>query len=1467
MSRIHLLAVAAVYLLICSPCPGQHPHDVVWTTPSEDAHGSMPLGNGDIALNAWVESDGALIFYIAKGDAWSDNGRLLKVGRVRVTTDPPAATESFVQRLDLHEGTMIVKCGIDDDAVICRLWVDANNPMIHVAVECGSKRTATASIELWRTEPQPYPAAECSDLLEDRSKPNRLHREVIVEPDTIVKGLDDRIGWYHHNVKSVGPALIARLQGLEDYFEGKEDPLLHRTFGAIITSPKGERLDDTHLRSPAGTSHRFDLHVLTAHPCLPEAWLSRVDSLIMKVGKTPFVERRAAHEKWWRDFWNRSWIHVTGTGKPTLVPRNSHPVRIGIDQHEQNRFVGEIGRVTILPFPLGDSEIAGLAQVETGSMITDYPQALYHDLDAGTIAIDRSSSWSFGDGLTIEAWVKPGEMPAGGGRIVDKTTPGASDGFLLDTYPGRSLRLIVGNDILTERDVLPRDAWSHVAAVINPGTGRIALLLNGEVIASTHVEALDEATLVSRAYALQRYVSACAGRGQYPIKFNGSLFTVPFEGKFGDADYRRWGPGYWWQNTRLPYLSMCASGDFEMMRPFFRMYADELMPLHRFRTEKYTGHGGAFIPECIYFFGPTFTATYGWSPYEERGEDKLQESGWHKWEWVSGPELVWMMLDYYDHTLDESFLRETLLPTAHEILTFFDLHYDTDERGKLVMFPSQAVETWWDCTNPMPEVAGLRAVTARLLALPPHLVKAERRSFWTRFRKKIPELPTWEKDGVALLAPAERFAEKRNVENPELYAVFPFRLVSFEKPNAALGVAALENRWDRGSFGWRQDDLFMTHLGLTRQAREFLVNRAKNKHDGSRFPVFWGPNYDWVPDQDHGGVLLRTLQTMLMQTEGKAIHLFPAWPKEWQVRFKLRAPFETTVSGIFEDGEIKDLKVRPRSRRDDVVIHQAEATSRRGVPTPEQIAWHEMEIEMFVCLDPCTWQGREYDNHSTPLSAINPENLDTDQWCEVARTFGAKQILFVAKHTGGFCWWQTGTTEYSIRNTPYKGGKGDVLAELSESCRKYGLKLAVYIYPGDDQWGAGIGSGGRTADPARQEEYNKVLRQQWTEVLSRYGEVSEVWFDGSCVIEVGDILEKHAPGAMVFQGPHATLRWVGNERGTAPYPLWQTVKRADAESGVATDRHSDPDGDVWLPVEVDTTLLDHKWFWGPGTDQMIKPLDHLVDIYYKSVGRGGVLLLNSTPATSGRIPESHVRRYREFGERIRGIYRNRKGETAGRGKEIELRFDGPTAVDHLVLMEDIRFGQIVRAYEVDGLIKGKWHSLVTGLSIGYKRIDVIEEVVASALRLRVTESIDTPVIKSFAAYEVRDPSSQEEGGRTDADDRPWDPVAGWKADALTAGWQTFDVDLTSWIGRPGQYEVRLHPAGGGGTLEVRNVVVVMGGTEAPRLITPLDEPKAWNINRTAQVVPGKEGQTLLRFQARIVDGMPWHGELQIRSGP
>jgi alpha-L-fucosidase len=216
------------------------------------------------------------------------------------------------------------------------------------------------------------------------------------------------------------------------------------------------------------------------------------------------------------------------------------------------------------------------------------------------------------------------------------------------------------------------------------------------------------------------------------------------------------------------------------------------------------------------------------------------------------------------------------------------------------------------------------------------------------------------------------------------------------------------------------------------------------------------------------------------------------------------------------------------------------------LPTSDQLAWQDLEVGMFIHFAPNTWQDKELDDLSSPLSQINPELLDTDQWVATAIELGAKYIVFVAKHVGGFCMWQTDTTDYSIRKTSWRGGHGDVLADLAGSCRKAALKLGVYISPRDDNFGAGGGGRCKTID--KQEAYNVLYRRQLTEVLSRYGEMVEVWFDGSSVVPVADILREYAPHSMVCQhGPDATIRGAGNEEGFALYPAWNSVSVADVK--------------------------------------------------------------------------------------------------------------------------------------------------------------------------------------------------------------------------------------------------------------------------------------------------------------------------------
>ncbi|GAB4135250.1 MAG: hypothetical protein Kow0040_19980 [Thermogutta sp.] len=896
-------------------------YDVEWDSPSEECRGSMPLGNGQVAINAWIEPDGSILFYIARSDAWDEYGRLLKLGKVRVKLDPmPGAVVNFRQRLRLRDATMTASWGKGRETVSVGVWIDAAAPVIHVEAETGLPTTALAAIELWRTEPTEIRHLEVSDVLLDRDHPDGKRQAMIARPDVVLQDWPSGIGWYHHNTESIGPALTARIQGLDDF--SRPDPLLDRVFGAAVTAENGRRLSDRELQTPQGTRHHFAIYVHSRYPATPENWLRSLVDVKNEYEAVPLESHRDRHRRLWLDFWSRSRVMITGTTPtppPRCVPDNEHPIRFGIDQAGGNRFRGDLERVSIWNKALDDAAVKSLSQAPAG-LPPDVPDAFFTGSPEPGGLLQDSADTDFSQGMTLETWVKPEHLPPGGGRLIDKTTPGQNNGFLLDTYPGNSLRCIVGDHILQLPEALPAGERHHVAVTVAPAPGEIKLFHDGVVVARKRFEVLDPAFVVSRGYCLQRFITACAGKGPYPIKFNGSLFTTAWPQGEADADYRRWGPGYWWQNTRLPYYAMCAGGDAELMQPLFQMYARDLVPLFEHRTKKYFGHEGMFIPECIYFWGDVFSETYGWTPFEERGEDKLQSSGWHKWEWVSGLELAWLLLDYYEHTQDEAFLRDTALPAIRSVLTFFDRHYPLGDDGKLVMHPAQALETWWDCTNPMPEIAGLHAVTRRLLTLPEGVTSTEDRRFWQSLQGKLPELPTREEDGVRFLAPAAQFANKRNIENPELYAVFPFRLVSFEKDNRELGVEALRRRLDRGHIGWRQDDVFMAYLGLAEEAREYVVARASEWNGESRFPAFWGPNYDWVPDQDHGSVLMIAVQSMLMQCEGRKIFVLPAWPRDWNVQFTLHAPYRTIVSGEYRDGRLQTLEVTPPERRRDVVL-------------------------------------------------------------------------------------------------------------------------------------------------------------------------------------------------------------------------------------------------------------------------------------------------------------------------------------------------------------------------------------------------------------------------------------------------------------------------------------------------------------------------------------------------------------------
>jgi alpha-L-fucosidase len=247
--------------------------------------------------------------------------------------------------------------------------------------------------------------------------------------------------------------------------------------------------------------------------------------------------------------------------------------------------------------------------------------------------------------------------------------------------------------------------------------------------------------------------------------------------------------------------------------------------------------------------------------------------------------------------------------------------------------------------------------------------------------------------------------------------------------------------------------------------------------------------------------------------------------------------------------------------------------------------------------------------------------------------------------------------------------------------------------------------------------------------------MTEVWFDGSLVFDVGDLLSRYAPRAVVFQGPQASIRWVGNEDGVAPYPAWNAVAfpKTGKKWGDYTAADGDPNGNRWLPNECDARIRA-TWFWRTDNANTLKSVDQLMDMYYKSVGHGAVLLLNQTPDRTGLIPGADARRGAEFGAEIRRRLGTPRAETLAMSAEVVLDVPGTAPIDHIVTMENIALGERVRSYVVEGMVNGAWQPLAAGSAIGHKKIDRIAPVVVARVRLRILEAVGTPEIKRFAVY-------------------------------------------------------------------------------------------------------------------------------------
>lgn len=445
-----------------------------------------------------------------------------------------------------------------------------------------------------------------------------------------------------------------------------------------------------------------------------------------------------------------------------------------------------------------------------------------------------------------------------------------------------------------------------------------------------YIQAKDEAAnQTGRNYQLFRYMLGCNAFGKSPTKFNGGLFT--FDPQLTDSalkytpDFRNWGGGtHTAQNQRLVYWPMLKTGDFDMMAPQFDFYLG-LLRNAEIRTQAAWGHKGASFTEQLENIGLPNPAEYGWKRPADFNKG-MEYNAWLEYEWDTVLEFCMMILETerYDKRNIEKYL-----PLIESSLTFFKEHYTylakqrgakaLDGEGHLVLYPGSGAETYKMAYNATSTIAALKTVLQRLIESPS--LPENKRSEWTAMLKTIPEINFRSFQGHTTIAPAKTWERINNTESPQLYPVYPWGIYGIGKPGLDTAINTFKYDSDvlkfRSHIGWKQDNIFAARLGLTEEAARLTT--LKLKDSGRRFPAFWGPGFDWTPDHNWGGSGMIGLQEMLMQTDGKKIYLFPAWPKNWDVHFKLYAPYQTTVEGTLKDGKLIDLKVLPESRRQDIM--------------------------------------------------------------------------------------------------------------------------------------------------------------------------------------------------------------------------------------------------------------------------------------------------------------------------------------------------------------------------------------------------------------------------------------------------------------------------------------------------------------------------------------------------------------------
>ena len=427
--------------------------------------------------------------------------------------------------------------------------------------------------------------------------------------------------------------------------------------------------------------------------------------------------------------------------------------------------------------------------------------------------------------------------------------------------------------------------------------------------------------------------------------------------------------------------------------------------------------------------------------------------------------------------------------------------------------------------------------------------------------------------------------------------------------------------------------------------------------------------------------------------------------------------------------------------------------ARLPTPTPPQLVWQDAELGLVYHYDlhlfhegPYSQQENRKTDYGDP-DKFCPRLLDTKQWIQAAKACGAKFAIITASHETGFRLWQSDANPYCLKATTWGHGKRDIVEEFIAACDTVGIKPGVYM---GTRWNGRLGVWDfkvTERSPLTQEQYNRLIQNEVEEICGRYGKLFEIWFDGGAHCpehggpDILPIFERLQPDCLFYHNwQRADARWGGTESGTVPYPCWATMPwqggHAQFEGTAAGSyevlKHGDPNGKYWRPAMSDSPLRNHHWFWQPDTEHTLFSLEALQDMYYKSVGRNSTLIIGAAPDARGLMPEGDIERLKEWGDWIRNQFAHPIAWTSGEGPSVELTLPHSRAIGHAIIQEDIRDGERVREYVLEGFVAGEWKRLSEGSCIGHKRIERFAPAEVSKVRVRVTKAVGKPRIRNLA---------------------------------------------------------------------------------------------------------------------------------------